>query len=216
MIKHYKGILGEFDYDDEEFKIVELDDTSYIHYIGKGLSVDLPKGCINTSKMFTKCKLPEGFHLGDFGTSNVKDMRYMFASCNLPKEFTLGDKFNTSNVKNMKHMFYECEFSDVFSLGNHFDTSNVIDMSCMFAKCIFPEGFSLGDKFDTSNVEDMNCMFYECRFNKRFNFGSKFKTNKAIENENIVSIFNYCKLMPYNINIDDYLYDTLIKEENDA
>ena len=137
MIKHYEGYLGTFDYDDEEFEIY-----GYIRYIGKGLSVDLPKGCINTSYMFMGSILPEGFHLGDFDTSNVRYMDGMFAKCILPEGFTLGDKFDTSNVKDISNMFYECKIPKGFSLGDKFNTSKVEDMYGMFSHCAFPEGMS--------------------------------------------------------------------------
>ena len=107
MIKHYEGILGIFDYDDEEFEILStFYNTDYLHYIANELSVDLPQGCINTSYMFYNCVLPEGFNLGNFDTSNVKYMDNMFMYCKLPEGFTLGDKFDTSNVKDMCSMFY--------------------------------------------------------------------------------------------------------------
>ena len=113
MIKHYEGELGTFDYDDEEFEIYDGMFKPHLHYIGKGKSVDLPNGCINTSYMFSNCKLPEGFTLGDnFDTSNVVDMSFMFYNCILPEGFTLGDKFDTSNVINTNGMFSNCIFPE--------------------------------------------------------------------------------------------------------
>lgn len=45
MIRHYEGELGNFDYDDEEFEVLgEHISAPYLHYKGKGLSVNLPKG----------------------------------------------------------------------------------------------------------------------------------------------------------------------------
>lgn len=60
---HYKGELGEFDYDPEKFELVE-GPFVYLHYKGKGLNVNLPDGCISIKCMFYKCSLPEGFTLG--------------------------------------------------------------------------------------------------------------------------------------------------------
>ena len=115
---HYEGELGIFDYDPEEFEVRKIWYHEYLHYHGNGKSVDLPKGCTNTSYMFFECKLPEGFSLGeDFNTGKVTDMEHMFSCCKLPKGF---------------------------SLGKHFDTSNVTIMSGMFRSCRLPEGFSLG------------------------------------------------------------------------
>ena len=47
MIQHYEGELGIFDYDDEEFELLDGRESDewfgkYLHYKGKGFSVDLP------------------------------------------------------------------------------------------------------------------------------------------------------------------------------
>ena len=133
------------------------------------------------AEMFSHCKIPEGFSLGDrFDTSNVKDMSRMFAYCKIPKGFSLGDKFDTSNVKDMRDMFIFCKMSEGFSLGDKFNTSNVEFMNDMFSNCEMPEGFSLGDKFDTSNVKFMDRMFEECKMPEGFSLGDKFNTSDAI------------------------------------
>ena len=77
MIRHYDGVLGTFDYDDEMFEVVyheglnpACDSVEYLHYIGDGSKIELPDGCVNTNRMFYNCWLPEGFNLGDkFDTS---------------------------------------------------------------------------------------------------------------------------------------------------
>ena len=192
MIKHYEGTLGIFDYNDEEFEVLyNFYNRECLKYIGEGKSVDLPKGCIDTSYMFCYSRLPEGFTLGhNFDTSNVKNMSWMFANCDLPEGFSLGDKFDTSNVENMNGMFFACNLSEDFSLGNKFDTSNVKNMSCIFKSCLLPKGFSLGDKFDTSNVEDMGKMFSECKFPEGFTLGDHFDTSNV---KNMDYIFYECK-----------------------
>ena len=182
MIRHYKGKLGEFDYDDTEFEIGKRSGVEGIHilYIGKGSSVNLPKGCIDTSYMFYGKELPKGFTLGDdFNTSKVVNMEYMFSECELPGGFTLGDKFDTSSATNMKRMFSECITSECFSLGDKFDTSNVTNMCGMFSTCSMPTVFTLGDKFDTSNVTDMSGMFVSCGISEGF-LGDKFDTSNVV------------------------------------
>ena len=201
MIKHYEGYLGTFDYDDEEFEIY-----GYIRYIGKGLSVDLPKGCIETSYMFMGRILPEGFHLGDFDTSNVRYMDGMFNKCILPEGFTLGDKFDTSNVEDMSNMFYECKMPKGFSLGDHFDTSKVEDMRFMFANAIVPDGFSLGDHFDTSNVRDMRNMFDYCALYKDL-LGDKFDTSNVRYMQNM---FSHC-VFPEGFSLGDKFNTSKVK-----
>ena len=175
MIKHYKGILGEFNYDDEEFNI---DDFDYLHYIGKGLSVDLPEGCIDTSYMFENCVLPEGFTLGNkFNTSNVYNMQGMFMDCKLPEGFTLGNNFDTSKVKDMSYMFCGCILPEGFLLGNKFDTNNVKNMRWMFSGSTIPEGFILRDHFN-SYAEDTSFMFNGCKFAKGMTAESLLNGNK--------------------------------------
>ena len=112
MLKHYKGELGEFDYDDKEFEVsegeyhaVSKEGEDYyvkykcLKYIGKGLSVNLPRGCTSTKGMFKDCELPEGFSLGDkFDTSNVENMMGTF-SCIIHEGFSLPDNFTISGLK---------------------------------------------------------------------------------------------------------------------
>ena len=183
MIKHYNGVLGTFDYDDEMFEVTEDSNGAeyfgapeYLHYVGDGDgdSVVLPEGCINTNRMFYNCKLPKDFNLGDnFDTSNVRKMNCMFAGCALPKGFTLGDKFDTSSAEDMSHMFAGCQMPEGFNLGDKFNTSKVRTMYNMFGRlsgktnrdfkyCTMSYDFTLGDKFDTSKVTNMSCMFIDC------------------------------------------------------
>lgn len=162
-VSHYEGRLGVFDYDPEEFELQEFCYEYYLHYCGKGKSVDLPKGCIDTS--------------------------YMFAECELPPDFTLGPDFDTSNVTNMSRMFLKCILPENFSLGKKFDTSNVTDMEAMFDLCRLPQNFSLGDKFDTSKVTTMNCMFMSCKFPKMFSLGNKFDTSSVVDMQNMISAY---------------------------
>lgn len=179
----YKGELGEFDYDLEEFELIK-GDPDYLHYKGKGLTVNLPDGCINTNHMFSDCCLPEGFMLGDkFDTSRVMDMSGMFAGCQLSSGFTLGNKFDTSSVTDMKSMFDCCQLPEDFTLGNKFDTSSVMDMRRMFVGCQLPRGFTLGDKFDTSSVKDMSHMFHNCHLSYAFTLGDRFDTSNVINME---------------------------------
>lgn len=173
---HYQGELGYFWYNSEEFEIIDGPDIGeYLHYCGKGKSVNLPKGCINTKYMFCECILPAGFTLGDkFDTSNVTRMAEMFKGCKIPKGFTLGDHFDTSNVTNMNHMFEWAEIPTEFTLGAHFDTSSVRTMCNMFSLCTIHEGFTLGNKFNLKCAEDISWMFNESKIEKGFSLGENF------------------------------------------
>lgn len=197
MLRPYSGSLGEFVYNDDEFKVelicIEKDVfKDALRYIGNGNAVSLPKGCISTRFMFRGCKLPEGFSLYEsFNTSNVVDMACMFYDCKLPKGFTLGPNFNTSNVIDMIGMFYGCDLPENFSLGPNFDTSSVTSMRYMFCKCDLPAEFSLGSKFNTSSVKSMKSMFEYCHAHTTLNLGSKFNTENVT---NMACMFMDAKL----------------------
>lgn len=147
---HYQGEIGDFWYDPKEFEVhhnydgelfCALGESDYLHYVGHGLSVSLPEGCINTRGMFYKCKLPEGFTLGDkFDTSKVVNMENMFYQCKLPAGFSLGDKFDTGNVKIMRYMFQDCVMPDDFYLGKNFTicSCNQDTLEDMFDNCRLP------------------------------------------------------------------------------
>ena len=72
---HYKGELGEFDYNRSDFVLLKDKDGGdflrYNEYVGN-LTLNLPKGIVDTRGMFAKCDIPSGFKLGDFDTSEVK------------------------------------------------------------------------------------------------------------------------------------------------
>ena len=162
---HYRGELGDFWYDPKEFEVCYYYDNpsyNYLHYVGNSNSVSLPKGCINTQYMFWKCRLPEGFQLVDFDTSEVVDMHGMFRECEMSAGLSLGDKFDTSNVEDMAEMFANCTLPGGFVLNNKFDTAKVIDMRGMFAACKMSDNFTLGVNFNVSNVADTDNMFSDC------------------------------------------------------
>lgn len=98
-LEYYHGELGNFWYNSAEFEIIDSPKIGkYLHYCGKGKSVNLPKGCTNT--------------------------RFMFENCNLPDGFTLGDKFDTSNVGDMNHMFKRCRYDNI-SFREYFKTDDM-------------------------------------------------------------------------------------------
>ena len=69
MIRHYKGVLGEFDYDDTKFELKMKGGIStgieYLMYkdpyIHEKEGVKIPKGCINTRFMFYGCSFTSDF-----------------------------------------------------------------------------------------------------------------------------------------------------------
>ena len=57
MLKYYKGPLGNFEYDDVEFRVFTY---GVIKYIGKetdGTKIKIPEGILDCSYMFETCNL---------------------------------------------------------------------------------------------------------------------------------------------------------------
>lgn len=175
MLQHYKGEIGEFDYDDEMYHI---SDNNYLRfnsdYVGP---IDLPKGVKNLSGLFTKCNIKEGCYLREFDTSEVENMEGMFNECSIPEKFILGNNFNTSNVKNMRYMFCDAEL---------------------------PKDFVLGDKFNTSNVENMSHMFNGCHASENFHFGNGFSMRSVTNSVDMFKDF-HCDLKRNNVKVDNFI-----------
>lgn len=195
MLRHYKGLLGEFDYHDDVFSVETKHCKDALCYIGNDKAVSLPKGCINTRYMFCGCELPEGFSLHEsFDTSNVVDMTGMFYNSILPEGFSFGPNFNTGNVVDMTGMFEGCHAHMALNLGSNFNTVNVVSMERMFSSAIFDNGIELGDSFDTSHVKKMDEMFIHCNVGNRLSLGDKFNTSNV---EDFGAMF-YCFRFPSN------------------
>lgn len=178
MLRHYKGSLGEFDYDDDVFRVEIYNSSDILHYIGNEKTVSLPNGCTSTKYMFSNRSLPKGFSLYEgFDTRDVYNMVGMFYNCDLPDGFSLGSGFNTDDVLIMDDMFRGCHAHSTLNLGPMFSTKHVDFMDRMFAEAKFDNGLILGDNFDTSNVVSMKEMFRACEVGSKFSLGDKFDTS---------------------------------------
>ena len=135
VINHYKGELGEFDYSEDDFALLQDENgKDYLHYneyIGN-TTLDLPDGIISTRNMFKDCTLPDGFTLGGFDTSKVTDMSGMFKNCSISDNFTLGEYFDTSNVENMSYMFNGCSVPEDFVFNDKFVINDDCNVENMF------------------------------------------------------------------------------------
>lgn len=128
-------------------------------YVGQ---IDLPTGLLSCYCMFSDMEIPEGCYLGNFDTSEVKDMSHMFYNAKIPQGFGLDKVLNTRLVEDMSSMFAYAKLPDDFELGDNFYTSRVRDMTNMFAGTTLPSGFKLGEGFDTSHVDCLAGMFSAC------------------------------------------------------
>ena len=141
---HYKGELGEFDYNISDYVLLQdREGKDYLHYndeIGNTI-INLPKGITSTRHMFDGCYLPDDFKFGDFDTSEVTDMSSMFENCSIPDEFTFGNEFDTRNVKDMSCMFNGCSMPEDFVFNDKF----VINDDCI-----------VENMFEDSNIDDLS------------------------------------------------------------
>lgn len=205
----YKGVLGEFSYDTDLWELKSLTSRcrEYLHWRGASNICSLPEGCVDTSLMFSNCKLGEDFRFENFNTSEVVRMEGMFFNANLPKNFSL-NALDTRNVKRMNTMFAGVKFPEGFSFGDTFDTSNVLNMDSMFYHSVFCDSFNLGKNFNTRKVKFANKMFKGAFFNLDFNFTEDFYLQSYCEKR---EMFAYCTL-PLNI---DFPIGVVLSEESD-
>ena len=132
-------------------------------YIGQ---IDLPAGLLSCYSMFADMDIPEGCYLGNFDTSQVKDMSHMFYNATMPQGFGLDKVLSTRSVEDMSSMFAFATLPDDFELGDNFYTSRVRDMANMFAGTVLPSGFKLGEGFDTARVDCLAGAFTACDLSK--------------------------------------------------
>lgn len=131
----------------------ELTSTEFFNFAYYGLKD-------NISNIFNGCRRLTTINgIGNWDTSNVREMQEMFNSCNSLESLDLSN-WDTSNVEDMNHMFAICNSLETLDLS-HFDTSNVRNMERMFERCNKLKELDLSN-FDTSNVENMDCMFERC------------------------------------------------------
>lgn len=135
MIQKYNGVLGNFEYDDEEFELKKKETfwgTESLHYIGKLFKPILPKGCTSCAEMFQDFE-GEYLDFSEFNTEGVVDMTSMFRNCQNLKRLDLFS-FDTSNVESMDMMFQGCTSLVELNISS-FDTGKVFSAERMFCNC---------------------------------------------------------------------------------
>lgn len=139
---HYKGELGKFEYNTEEFELITIAGSQCLHYIGNGKDVRLPKGCKNCQYMFIGYT-GKYLDLSEFYTDDVVSMKYMFAECRNLEEIDLSN-FNTEKVKQMNLMFKSCTNLKCLDLSM-FNVNNVRDMSGLCLGCLSLQSIDISD-----------------------------------------------------------------------
>lgn len=185
MIKHYGGELGVFDYDDTEFK-AEFDYRGrYLHYIGMGKRVRLPKGCTNCRFMFSDYPYTS-IDLTEFDTTGVVNMQSMFESANRLENIDVS-RFNTLVVTDMSRMFKDCVYLKYVDMSN-FNTSKLYRVPEMFRDCCSLQNIVLSDNF-FRNIVSSYAMFRGCRNLTDIDLSSFEENNGVID---LSKMFEYC------------------------
>lgn len=166
MIQHCDlGQKGTFDYDDDVFTIkweklkrkqpIKLSDpiySIYLKYIGpssgyKEIYVEIPKGCVDISKMFSGIKW--GNCILHVKLNDAKYADGLFKDCLFTKGFSLGSSFNTSNLITFNEMFENTIFNEDF----YFPEDFIIPDAC-FVKENLIKGSTLRGMFNHAIIPE--------------------------------------------------------------
>ena len=119
-MKHYEGVLGNFDYDAAQFKVTRepRSNSEYVKYIGKendGSRIVIPNGVVDAYRMFDGSSINSMPEI----PASVKYGAKMFRKCtNLNKVDTFPE-----NIVNWKDMFEGCKRSVKLSAQELFEQS---------------------------------------------------------------------------------------------
>lgn len=119
-MKHYEGVLGNFDYDVAQFKVTRepRSNSEYLKYIGKendGSRIVIPNGVVDAYRMFDGSSINSMPEI----PASVKYGAKMFRKCtNLNKVDTFPE-----NIVNWKDMFEGCKRSVKLSAQELFEQS---------------------------------------------------------------------------------------------
>lgn len=160
MIKHYSGSLGEFDYDDKLWKLVETQNQgSLLEYIGKSCDVEIPKGLKTFNYMFNERVFDNTLRILmiDTNTGNSEMFFHMFIRCKFKSGLDLGN----FTYKYADSMFTKCIFYGKLNFGSNFYVGN-----CCFEGSTFKKGCNLLS-IKTSSDRIGYCL-KDCKLNDDF------------------------------------------------
>lgn len=150
----YTGNLGSFNYDTNEFRVIEegnLPDKS-LRYIGSetdGSKIQIPNGLVDGHSMFLCGKITSLPKL----PKSLLRCDYMFQECNCLRNVDV--KF-PDGIESMRYMFSYCKNLTTFSSTL---PKNLEICSSMFMGC---ENLKVGPKRLPNHVKDVSLMFNEC------------------------------------------------------
>ena len=146
-------------------EITSWDDFSSVSFNGNAALVGVEKLKVTSEVtsmycMFYNCSTLTSIEgIGEWDTSEVKDMANMFRDCRGLMSLDLSG-WKTYNVTDMNNMFIAC--SNLINLDvSGFDTSKVTNMSYMFQNCNGLTSLDLSG-WDTGKVTNMSNMFSGC------------------------------------------------------
>lgn len=160
MLQHYSGSLGEFDYDDKLWKLVETQGQgSLLEYIGESCDVEIPKGLKTFNYLFNERVFDNTFRILmiDTNTGNSKMFSHMFNKCHFKSGLDLGN----FTYKYADSMFSKCVFYGKLNFGSNFYVGN-----CCFEGSTFKKGCNLLSIKTSSDRVD--CCLKDCKLNDDF------------------------------------------------
>ena len=183
MLVNYSGWLGEFQYDDEEFReeTIKTDhgDLDALHYIGNGSYVEIPEGCRDYTGMSYGVVFPDGFEFEYIKDRGVTCMASMFEKAVMGKGFYLPNcedwesdcvPLDFSECKDTSYMFAGAKFNEDFEfnsipeLWKEVKFGAGVNMNYMFAGAEFKNpnslrGFNIRSRYGTIRGIFQNCIF---------------------------------------------------------
>lgn len=140
MIKHYSGMLGDFDYDDSLWKVTlnnpkDMFNHDTIMYIGDSSDIYFPDGLCFLDDVVHDRTFEEIVKLHYHPKEDLElSIEYVFSRCIFKKGFDLSD----SIFLNASKIFNLCVFNDNLIFGRNF----YMGEECFFG-CVFNSGCNL-------------------------------------------------------------------------
>lgn len=179
-MKKYNGVCGIFEYDEEQYEVLEP--LGQLHYIGDGTNVVVPDGMISMDSLFAYFE-GEQLDIQHIDSRNCTDFNSMFSYCENLKNINGLDKFNTGEGKVFDCMFVGCKNLEAVDVAE-WDMHNAISIGGMFSECKNLKKIEVS-KWNVENCIDMEQFANGCY--------SLFELH--VENWNTVSLQNFSKFV---------------------
>ena len=224
VLKKYKNVHGEFNYDEDSKNCRESQYISYElnklysfywNFSSEGvhnIKIIFKKNLFSCKEMFLNCHHIIEIDCSHLNCSQVSSCESMFKCCYSLKKIKLGTT-DFSFVSNFDEMFCECR--NLVNLDvSHFNTKNSLSLSSMFKGCSKLKKIDVS-KFNSSKCEYIDYMFYNCKNISEINMlnfdMSNLKNRKSFfifQKSGIEGLFCGCKkleIIKMNLNFNNNL-----------